>query len=66
MIDQYSERLTQRGILLLMLGALLAISYLVLHLFIVPIAWAMIIAFATWPLYLTLRTVSQLQHISNS
>lgn len=31
MIDQFSERLTQRGILLLMLGALLAISYLVLH-----------------------------------
>ena len=55
MIDQYSERLTQRGILLLMLGALLAISYLVLHLFIVPVAWAMIIAFATWPLYLPLR-----------
>ena len=55
MIDQFSERITRHGILVLMLGALFAISYLVLHLFIVPVAWAMIIAFATWPLYLPLR-----------
>ena len=55
MVDEFSERITRRGILVLMLGGLVALSYAVLHLFIVPVAWAMIIVFATWPLYASLR-----------
>jgi predicted PurR-regulated permease PerM len=55
MIDPSAERISRRGILVLMLGGLLALSYVVLHLFFVPVAWAMIIAFATWPMYAALR-----------
>lgn len=51
MIDEVAERLIRRGILVLLLGGLLGLSYAVLHLFIVPVAWAIIIAFSTWPIY---------------
>ena len=47
---------TPRGLILgLLLGGLLLLSYFVLQLFLVPIAWAAIMAFATWPLYVRLR-----------
>lgn len=55
MIDQFAERIARRVILGLLLGGLLIMSYAVLHVFIVPVAWAIIIAFATWPLYRRLR-----------
>jgi len=55
MIDQVAEKLVRRVILGFLLGGLLALSYAVLHPFIVPVAWAIIIAFATWPLYRPLR-----------
>lgn len=55
MIDQVADRITRRVILALTLGGLLALAYAVLHVFIVPVAWAVIIAFSTWPLYVPLR-----------
>ncbi|MBL8338734.1 MAG: AI-2E family transporter [Rhodoferax sp.] len=48
--------LTPRRLILgLLLGGLLVLSYSVLHLFLVPMAWAAIMAYTTWPLYLRLR-----------
>ena len=35
----------------LLLGGLLAMAYSVLKYFLVPVAWAAIMAYATWPLY---------------
>ncbi|BAL23800.1 AI-2E family transporter [Azoarcus sp. KH32C] len=55
MIDPSAERITRRVIVGFLLGGLLVLGYTVLHLFIVPVAWAIIIAFATWPLYQPLR-----------
>ncbi|THF56835.1 AI-2E family transporter [Pseudothauera rhizosphaerae] len=55
MIDQVAERLVRRAIVGFLLGGLLLLGYSVLHLFIVPVAWAVIVAYATWPLYRRLR-----------
>ena len=55
MIDQVAEKVARRVILAFVLGGLLLLSYAVLHMFIVPVAWAVIIAFATWPAYRRLR-----------
>ncbi|ENO79499.1 AI-2E family transporter [Thauera sp. 63] len=59
MIDQVAEKIARRVILGFLLGGLLVLSYAVLQPFIVPVAWAVIIAYATWPLYRRLR-----QHLS--
>ena len=40
MIDQVAEKVVRRVILGFLLGGLLLLSYAVLHLFIVPVAWA--------------------------
>lgn len=42
-------------ILGLLLGGLVALSYVVLHLFLVPVAWAAILVYVTWPIYVRLR-----------
>lgn len=55
MIDQVAEKIARRVILGFLLGGLLVLSYAVLQPFIVPVAWAVIIAYATWPLYRRLR-----------
>lgn len=55
MIDQVAEKIVRRIIVAFLLGGLLLLSYAVLRLFIVPVAWAMIIGFATWPLHVMLR-----------
>jgi len=55
MIDQVAEKLVRRVILGFLLGGLLVLSYAVLQFFIVPMAWAIIITFATWPFYRPLR-----------
>jgi len=47
--------LTRRAILGLLLGGLVILSYVVLHLFLVPVAWAGILAYTSWPLYVRLR-----------
>lgn len=46
---------TQRAILALLLGTLLFLAYRVLHLFLVPVAWAVILVYVTWPFYQRLR-----------
>ena len=55
MIDQVAEKIVRRIILGLLLGALLVLGYAVLQPFIVPVAWAVIIAYATWPLHRRLQ-----------
>jgi len=55
--DPSATILTRRIILTLLLGALVLLSYLVLRLFLVPIAWASILAFLTWPAYRQVRRV---------
>lgn len=55
MIDQFADKIVSRVILGLLLGGLLLLGYAVLHPFIVPVAWAVIIAYATWPFYRRLR-----------
>lgn len=55
MSDLVAATLTRRIILGLLLGGLVVLSYAVLHLFRVPVAWAVILAYATWPLYARLR-----------
>ena len=55
MSNLVAATLTRRIILGLLLGGLVVLSYAVLHLFLVPVAWAVILAYATWPLYARLR-----------
>ncbi|MCV2219657.1 AI-2E family transporter [Thauera sp. Sel9] len=55
MIDQVAEKIVRRIILGLLLGGLLVLGYAVLQPFIVPVAWAVIIAYATWPLHRRLQ-----------
>jgi len=58
MNDPFASVSTRRVLLGVLLGGLLALAYTVLQLFLVPVAWAAIVAYATWPLYLRLRRVS--------
>ncbi|OJX00597.1 MAG: AI-2E family transporter [Burkholderiales bacterium 70-64] len=51
MQDPVTERLSRRVVLGLLLGGLLLFSYAVLQPFLVPVAWAVILVYATWPLY---------------
>ncbi|MCC6533818.1 MAG: AI-2E family transporter [Burkholderiales bacterium] len=51
MDEQTLRALTRRVILALFLGGLLLLSYQVLHFFLVPVAWAGILAYVTWPVY---------------
>lgn len=55
MDNEVAERIVRRIILGLVLGGLMILGYAVLHLFIVPVAWAVIVAYATWPLHRRLR-----------
>ena len=45
----------RRIMIALLLGGLLVLAYAVLQLFLVPVAWAAIMAYTTWPLHLRLR-----------
>jgi predicted PurR-regulated permease PerM len=56
MDDEVAERIVRRIILGLVLGGLMILGYAVLQLFIVPVAWAVIVAYATWPLHRRLRS----------
>jgi predicted PurR-regulated permease PerM len=53
--DPSTTILTRRIILTLLLGALVALSYAVLRFFLAPMAWAVILAFLTWPVHRRLR-----------
>ena len=55
MNDPFAHASTRRVLLSLLLGGLLVLAYTVLELFLVPVAWAAIMAYATWPLYRRLR-----------
>ena len=55
MIDPSAGRITRRIILGLMLAGLLVASYLVLEHFLVPLAWAGILVYVTWPIHARLR-----------
>jgi predicted PurR-regulated permease PerM len=55
MTDRTPAHLSRIVLLWLLLGGLFYFSYLILQWFIVPVAWAMILAYATWPLYARLR-----------
>ncbi len=48
--------LTRRIILFVLLGGLVFLSYAVLRLFLAPIAWAAILAYATWPIHGAVRS----------
>jgi predicted PurR-regulated permease PerM len=45
----------RRLIIALTIGGLLLLSYIVLRPFLVPVIWALILAYVTWPLYLKLH-----------
>ena len=47
--------LTRRLIVALLIGGLGLLGYAVLHLFVVPVAWAAIVAYTTWPVYVRIR-----------
>ncbi|MGF1613017.1 MAG: AI-2E family transporter [Gammaproteobacteria bacterium] len=53
--DAEAGGLLRRLILATFLIGLLLLSYRVLHLFLAPLAWAMILAYVTWPVYRRLR-----------
>jgi len=55
MTDPLTTTGARRITLGLLLGGLLLLAYAVLHLFLVPMAWAAIVAYATWPMYVRLR-----------
>ena len=57
MDDEYARQLTRRIILGLMLGGLAWLGYAVLNWFIVPVVWAIILAYVTWPIYRRLRAL---------
>lgn len=55
MTPRESSAGTRAILLWLLLAGLLILAYMTLHWFIVPVAWALILAYATWPLYARLR-----------
>lgn len=54
-MNESATALMRRASLALLLGGLLLLGYQVLHLFLVPVAWAVILAYVTWPVYRRLR-----------
>ncbi len=55
MKDSVTERLSNRLVVGLLLGGLLLLTYAVVRPFVVPVAWAIILAYTTWPLLARLR-----------
>ncbi|HMN65124.1 MAG: AI-2E family transporter [Burkholderiaceae bacterium] len=53
--DSVTERLSNRLVLGLLLGGLLLLTYAVVQPFVVPVAWAIILAYTTWPLLARIR-----------
>lgn len=55
-MKEYDPFASARSILLwLLLGGLILLSYLTLRWFIVPVVWALILAYVTWPMYARVR-----------
>lgn len=55
-IDMTTLRTAKSLVLATLLAGLIALGVVVLHLFLIPVAWAFIIAYVTWPAYRWLRT----------
>ena len=55
--DGDTEKLSNRVVLGLLLGGLLLLTYAVVRPFVVPVAWAIILAYTTWPLLAWIRRV---------
>jgi predicted PurR-regulated permease PerM len=55
MIRGITERLSNRLVLGILLGGLLLLGYAVVEPFLVPVVWAGILAYVTWPILLRLR-----------
>ena len=53
--DPPIEPVVRRALLALLLGGLAALCVTVIHPFIVPILWAVILAYASWPAYRRVR-----------
>lgn len=51
MIDLSDNSLFTRLVPFLVLSGLILLAYMVMHPFIIPITWAIILAYATWPLF---------------
>lgn len=58
MDEQAQRALTRRAVLAVFVAGLLLLSYQVLQFFLVPVAWACILAFVTWPLHARLVRVA--------
>lgn len=58
MDEQTLRALTRRAVLGFFVAGLLLLSYEVLQFFIVPVAWACILAFVTWPVYSKLQRLA--------
>ncbi|WP_027803774.1 AI-2E family transporter [Paraburkholderia dilworthii] len=55
--ESHPVSLVKRVILAFLLGGIVVLSYVVLHPFLVPVAWATILAYVTWPVYRRLRSL---------
>src|SRR5918999_2650618 len=53
--DEIASAWERRILLGVFLGGLLLLSYVILHQFLVPMVWAGILVYVTWPLYRRLR-----------
>lgn len=55
MTERDTVSITRSILLGLVLGGLFLLGYMMLRWFIVPVVWALILAYVTWPLYLRLK-----------
>ena len=55
MIERNFSPPTRTVLLWLLLGGLFMLAYMTLHWFLVPVVWALILAYVTWPIYARLR-----------
>ncbi|GMV03542.1 MAG: UPF0118 membrane protein [Burkholderiales bacterium] len=55
MKEGVTEKLSNRVVLGLLLGGLLLLTYVVMRPFVVPVVWAIILAYTTWPLLARIR-----------
>lgn len=58
MDEQAQRAMTRRAVLAVFIAGLLLLSYQILQFFLVPVAWAGILAFVTWPIHARLVRVA--------
>ena len=64
MLDPLASPLLRRLILGALLGGLVLLSWLVLAPFVVPVLWAAIFAYVSWPLFLRLERLLRSRHLA--